>query len=143
MHLSNYVSILLWCLFIDENLYFCRYTETVKINYAPKIYHHDERQYQHHDQRQYRDNRKYKQKDIRDLKNIKPTQVKEKQINPLGEHYKTIQLFLVKCLLSFIMASHCFYFFLSLPYTLKILQNNLNQALSSRCRQIIPLTFLN
>ncbi|XP_076808463.1 uncharacterized protein LOC143451647 [Clavelina lepadiformis] len=57
---------------------------TVTINYAPKIYHHDERQYQHHDQRQYRDNRKYKQKDIRDLKNIKPTQVKEKKINPLN-----------------------------------------------------------
>ncbi|CAK8682550.1 unnamed protein product [Clavelina lepadiformis] len=57
--------------------------ETVTINYAPKIYHHDERQYQHHDQRQYRDNREYKQKDIRDLKNIKPTQVKEKKINPL------------------------------------------------------------
>ncbi|CAK8687429.1 unnamed protein product [Clavelina lepadiformis] len=56
----------------------------VMINYAPKIYHHDERQYQHHDQRQYQDNREYKQKDIRDLKNIKPTQVKEKQINPLG-----------------------------------------------------------
>ncbi|XP_076810891.1 uncharacterized protein LOC143453441 [Clavelina lepadiformis] len=55
----------------------------VTINYAPKIYHHDERHYQHHDQRQYRDNRKYKQKDIEDLKNIKPTQVKEKQINPL------------------------------------------------------------
>ncbi|CAK8687498.1 unnamed protein product [Clavelina lepadiformis] len=55
----------------------------VTINYAPKIYHHDERQYQHHDQRQYRDNREYKQKDIGDLKNIKPTQVKEKQINPL------------------------------------------------------------
>ncbi|CAK8687371.1 unnamed protein product [Clavelina lepadiformis] len=55
----------------------------VTINYAPKIYHHDERQYQHHDQRQYQDNREYKQKDIGDLKNIKPTQVKEKQINPL------------------------------------------------------------
>ncbi|CAK8687603.1 unnamed protein product [Clavelina lepadiformis] len=56
---------------------------TVMINYAPKIYHHDERQYQHHDQRRYQDNREYKQKYIRDLKNIKPTQVKEKQINPL------------------------------------------------------------
>ncbi|CAK8687413.1 unnamed protein product [Clavelina lepadiformis] len=68
---------------VDENLSFCGYTGTVMINYAPKIYHHNERQYQHHDQRQYRDNRKYKQKDIGDLKNIKPTQVKEKQINSL------------------------------------------------------------
>ncbi|CAK8687276.1 unnamed protein product [Clavelina lepadiformis] len=69
---------------VDENLIFYRKSGPVMINYAPKIYHHDERQYQHHDQRQYQDNREYKQKDIRDLKNIQPTQVKEKQINPLG-----------------------------------------------------------
>ncbi|XP_076808619.1 uncharacterized protein LOC143451778 [Clavelina lepadiformis] len=56
---------------------------TVTINYAPKIYHHDERQYQHHDQRQYQDNREYKQKDVSDLKNVNSTQVKEKQINSL------------------------------------------------------------
>ncbi|XP_076808565.1 uncharacterized protein LOC143451808 [Clavelina lepadiformis] len=55
----------------------------VMINYAPKIYHHDERQYQHHDQRQYQDNREYKQKDVSDLKNVNSTQVKEKQINSL------------------------------------------------------------
>ncbi|XP_076808680.1 uncharacterized protein LOC143451820 [Clavelina lepadiformis] len=55
----------------------------VMINYAPKIYHHDERQYQHHDQRQYQDNREYKQVDVSDLKNVNSTQVKEKQINSL------------------------------------------------------------
>ncbi|CAK8687567.1 unnamed protein product [Clavelina lepadiformis] len=55
----------------------------VMIIYAPKIYHHDERQYQHQDQRQYQDNREYKQVDVSDLKNVTSTQVKEKQINPL------------------------------------------------------------
>ncbi|CAK8687334.1 unnamed protein product [Clavelina lepadiformis] len=55
----------------------------VMIKYAPKIYHHDERQYQHHDQRQYQDNREYKQKDVSDLKNVNSTQVKEKKINSL------------------------------------------------------------
>ncbi|CAK8682483.1 unnamed protein product [Clavelina lepadiformis] len=56
---------------------------TVTINYAPKIYHHDERQYKHHDERQYQDNREYKQVDVSDLKNVNSTQVKEKKINPL------------------------------------------------------------
>ncbi|CAK8687547.1 unnamed protein product [Clavelina lepadiformis] len=55
----------------------------VMINYAPKIYYHDERQYQHHDHRQYQDNRQYKQMGVSDLKNVNSTQVKEKQINPL------------------------------------------------------------
>ena len=86
------------------------------------------------DKDEFEDNREYKQKYIRDLKNIKPTQVKEKQINPLGDYYKTVQPFLVKFFLSFFMVSHCFSFSLSLPYILKILQKDLNQALSSRIR---------
>ncbi|CAK8687423.1 unnamed protein product [Clavelina lepadiformis] len=68
---------------VDENLNFYRKSGPVMINYAPKIYHHDERQYQHHDQRQHQDNREYKQVDVSDLKNVNSTQVKEKQINPL------------------------------------------------------------
>ena len=85
------------------------------INYTPKIFHHDERQYQHHDERQYQDNREYKQVDVSDLKNVNSTQVKEKQINPLGKRYKTVQIFLVKGLLPFIIVSHYFSFLLSLP----------------------------
>ncbi|CAK8687552.1 unnamed protein product [Clavelina lepadiformis] len=60
----------------------------VMIINAPKIYHHDERQYQHHDQRQYQDKRKYKEMDISDLKNRnrkieKSFQSAEKQIKSL------------------------------------------------------------
>ncbi|CAK8687254.1 unnamed protein product [Clavelina lepadiformis] len=55
----------------------------VMIINAPKIYHHDERQYQHHDRRQYQDKRKYKEMDISDLKKGKSTQSAEKQIKSL------------------------------------------------------------